>query len=52
MNPEITLKLPLQDVQLIGQALGKLPLEISMSVFLKVKDQTESQLQPQGESHE
>ena len=41
---EVDLKLTLDDVNVILAGLGKLPLEVSVVVFGKIKAQAESQL--------
>lgn len=43
---ELNLKLTLDDVNVILAGLGKLPLEVSVAVFGKIKAQAESQIQP------
>jgi len=45
---EITLKLTIEDINGILNGLGKLPLEQSLGLFTKVKQQAEAQL-PQQE---
>jgi hypothetical protein len=42
---EITLSLTLDELNVLLAGLGKLPLEVSVAVFGKVKAQAESQLQ-------
>lgn len=43
-NLELNLKLKVSDVQIILTALGKLPLETSVSVWMAIKNQAESQI--------
>ena len=43
---ELNLKLTLDDVNVILAGLGKLPLEVSVVAFGKIKAQAESQIQP------
>lgn len=43
---ELNLKLTLDDVNVVLAALGKLPLEVSVVAFGKIKAQAEAQIQP------
>jgi len=43
---EVDLKLTLDDVNVILAGLGKLPLEVSVVVFGKIKAQAEAQIKP------
>ena len=43
-NLEINLKLKVSDVQIILTALGKLPLETSVGVWMAIKNQAEAQI--------
>jgi hypothetical protein len=45
---ELTIKLTIEEINLVLSALGKLPLESSLNIFLKVKEQATSQLQEQN----
>lgn len=46
---EVDLKLTLDDINVVLAGLGKLPLEVSVVVFGKIKAQAESQIQPPQE---
>lgn len=46
---EVEIKLTVDDVNIVLAALGKLPLEVSVAVFGKIKAQAESQIQPPQE---
>lgn len=48
---ELNIKLTVEDINLILASLGKLPLEVSVAVFGKIKAQAEAQLaqEPQNE---
>ena len=43
-NLELNLKLKVSEVQIILTALGKLPLETSVGVWMAIKNQAESQI--------
>jgi len=43
-NLEINLAVTVADAQILLNALGKLPLETSVSVWMKVKNQAEAQI--------
>ena len=43
---DITLKLSLDDINVVLAALGKMPLEVSVVAFGKIKSQAEAQIQP------
>lgn len=43
---ELDIKLTVEDINLVLAALGKLPLEVSVAVFGKIKAQAESQIKP------
>jgi len=43
-NLEITLKVKVADAQIILNALGKLPLETSVHVWMSIKSQAETQI--------
>jgi len=43
-NLEINLAVTVADAQIILNALGKLPLETSVSVWMKIKNQAEMQI--------
>lgn len=43
---EITITLTLDELNVLLAGLGKLPLEVSIGVFGKVKAQAESQINP------
>lgn len=43
---ELTLKLTLEELNVVMAGLGKLPLESSMNVWGKLKAQAEQQLNP------
>lgn len=44
---EINLKLTVEDINVVLAGLGKLPLEVSVVVFGKIKAQAESQIKPE-----
>lgn len=43
---ELDIKLTVEDINLVLAALGKLPLEVSVAVFGKIKAQAEAQIKP------
>lgn len=43
---ELNLKLTIEDINVVLAGLGKLPLEVSVAVFGKIKAQAEAQMQP------
>lgn len=46
---EIDIKLTVDDINVVLAGLGKLPLEVAVVVFGKIKAQAESQIQPPQE---
>ena len=46
LNPKVTFELSLNEVNLINRGLGKLPMEESLDIFMKIRDQVVKQLQP------
>lgn len=46
---ELDIKLTVEDINVVLAGLGKLPLEVSVVVFGKIKAQAESQIQPPQE---
>jgi hypothetical protein len=46
---EVTISLTVEELNILLAGLGKLPLEVAVAVFGKVKAQVESQLQQPSE---
>jgi hypothetical protein len=50
MEPTITLTLTVREADLLIKGLSKLPLEESLSLFAKIKEEAQKQLNPQPET--
>ncbi len=46
---EVTITLTIDELNVLLAGLGKLPLEMAVAVFGKVKEQAEAQLKPPAE---
>jgi len=49
-DKKLTLELTVNDVNLIMAGLGKLPLEATVDLWMRIKQQGEAQLKPAAES--
>ena len=47
---EFTIKITVEEANLIAMGLGKLPLEVSVAIWQKLRAQVEQQVQPPAES--
>jgi hypothetical protein len=50
MMQKFTIKITVEEANIIAMGLGKLPLEVSVAIWQKLRAQVEQQVQPPAES--
>lgn len=50
MMQEFTITVTVEEANIIAMGLGKLPLEVSVAIWQKLRAQVEQQVQPPAES--